>query len=58
MPLKWSEARSGLGDAKFTIRTAIRRMRSLSVDRRLPVLTTKPDSPAVLDKLSLRFTGM
>jgi bifunctional non-homologous end joining protein LigD len=58
MPLKWSEARSGLSNAKFTIKTAIRRMRSLSVDPLLSVLTTKPDLPAVLEKLSLRFTRM
>jgi bifunctional non-homologous end joining protein LigD len=57
MPLKWAEAGSKLDNRKFTIKTAIRRMRLLKVDPLRQVLKLKPDLSTALVRLSERLAG-
>lgn len=55
MPLKWSEGRAGLDNGKFTIRTAIKRMRSLKADPLRQVLELKPALSTALARLSTQL---
>jgi bifunctional non-homologous end joining protein LigD len=52
MPLMWDEVNSDLDPRKFTIKSAIERMEKLGSDPVLPVLETKPDLLAVLNRLT------
>jgi bifunctional non-homologous end joining protein LigD len=56
MPLKWSEVNNKLDPAKFTIKTAVARMKRLKQDPISRVLTEKPDLQAALQKLSERVS--
>lgn len=51
MPLRWSEATARLDPAKYTIKTAIRRLEKLG-DPLAPVLELEPDLAQVLARLS------
>ena len=55
MPLRWRELTSKLDPRKFTIKNAVKRMRSLQEDPLLKVLELKPDLHAALEHLAQRF---
>ena len=55
MPLRWSEVSSRLDPARFTLRTALARMRRLGADPLAPVLSERPDLAAALDRLRRRL---
>ena len=55
MPLRWSELTRGLDIRRFTIKNAVRRMRSLGEDPLRKVLELQPDLGRALDKLARRF---
>ena len=52
MPLRWSEINSKLSPAKFTIKTATRRMERLKEDPLLDVLEAEPDLATALARLA------
>ena len=52
MPLRWHEVNSRLRVERYAIRNAAKRMRALSADRLIEVLTEKSNLEAVLDALS------
>ncbi|MGE0353775.1 MAG: DNA ligase D [Gemmatimonadales bacterium] len=51
MPLRWSEVTRGLDIRKFTIRTAVQRMKRLKRDPVVEVLDLAPDLARVLERL-------
>lgn len=51
MPLGWKELTARLDPARFTIRTAVRRMERLGADPLSPVLGTTPDLAGALSRL-------
>jgi bifunctional non-homologous end joining protein LigD len=53
-PLAWKEVNGKLDMAKFTIRTALRRMENLGEDPIRPVLTLRPDLGAAIGRLADR----
>ena len=53
-PLDWKEVDATLELAAFTIRTMPERMRRRKKDPLLPVLTERPDLPAILERLHAR----
>ncbi|MDX1488720.1 MAG: DNA ligase D, partial [Acidiferrobacterales bacterium] len=55
MPLKWTELTARLAIGRFTIKTAIKRMRALKKDPLRPVLDMKPDLNAALEHLRKRL---
>jgi len=57
MPLEWKEVNQKLEIAAHTIFTAVKRMESLGRDPVRPVLETRPDLPAVLERLWARIHG-
>ncbi len=57
MPLHWSELDDNASNDRFTIRSAISRMRQLKVDPMAKVLTLRSDLLAALQKLSNRLGG-
>jgi bifunctional non-homologous end joining protein LigD len=54
MPLEWKEVSQKLDLSKHTIKTAPKRMEKLGRDPFVAVLETKPDLPAVLERLVKR----
>jgi bifunctional non-homologous end joining protein LigD len=56
MPLKWSEVTSKLNIARYNIKNAAKRMRSLKKDPLRAVLELKPDLNAALARLAQQFT--
>ncbi len=52
MPLQWDEVNDTLDPKAFTIKTAIERMDRLGTDPVAPVLESKPDLAAVLQRLA------
>ncbi len=55
MPLRWTELTARLTIRRFTINTAIKRMRTLKQDPLRPVLDMEPDLNAVLERLRKRL---
>lgn len=55
MPLAWREVNARLDPARFTIRTALRRMERLGRDPMAPVLGEKPDLATALERLGERL---
>jgi len=55
MPLRWTEVDGSLHPARFTIRSALRRMGRLGDDPLLPVLAIRPDLVAALARLRDRL---
>ncbi len=55
MPLSWSEVTAKLDPHKFTIRTAVARMKRLKADPLLPLLELKPDLFSALERLQGRL---
>ncbi|HUJ28326.1 MAG TPA: DNA ligase D [Myxococcales bacterium] len=55
MPLKWSEVNGKLDPSRFTIKTAVARMKRLKKDPIASVLGEKPDLQAALQKLAARL---
>jgi len=53
MPLEWDEVNDTLDPKTFTIRNALERMERLGADPCAPVLETKPDLAAILQRLSV-----
>jgi bifunctional non-homologous end joining protein LigD len=51
MPLRWSEVGARLDLARFTLRSALARMRRLGEDPLRPVLDATPDLLAALERL-------
>ena len=56
-PLRWSEVNGKLDPKKFTLKSLPARMKRLSGDPLLPVLTLSPDLPAALQRLAGRLKG-
>jgi bifunctional non-homologous end joining protein LigD len=54
MPLRWSEVGARLGPRRFTLATAVARMRRLGADPLAPVLDTVPDLLGALERLVRR----
>lgn len=54
MPLRWSEVTARLHVGRYTIKTAVRRMRTLGADPLRGVLEDRPDLGAALAKLGER----
>ena len=52
MPLRWTELTSKLDIKRFTIKNAVKRMRSLKSDPLLSVLTLRPDLGGALERLT------
>ena len=50
-PLHWDEVDESLDMRAYDMHTVVSRMEALGSDPMLPVLTTRPDLPAVLDRL-------
>jgi bifunctional non-homologous end joining protein LigD len=57
MPLRWSEVKAGLDIHRFTIASAVARMKKLKDEPLLKVLEDSPDLVAVLEALSGRLTA-
>ncbi len=57
MPLEWKEVNRKLEIGAHAIRTAVGRMEKLGRDPVRPVLETRPDLPAVLERLLRRVNG-
>jgi DNA primase len=55
MPLAWSEVTSKLDPRKFTMRTAVARMKRLKADPLRPLLELKPDLFGALERLQQRL---
>ena len=55
MPLLWSEVKSGLTNARFTIRNAVARLEKLGTDPLRPVIDLAPDLGAALERLAERM---
>jgi bifunctional non-homologous end joining protein LigD len=55
MPLKWEEVTPALEPRRYTIRTALQRMRQMKRDPMAPVLERKPDLAAALQRLERRI---
>lgn len=55
MPLRWTELTPRFHPRRFTIKNAVRRMRSLKDDPLLNVLALKPDLHAALEHLAQRL---
>src|SRR5256885_3947335 len=53
LPLHWGEVDQSLDPRNFTIKNALRRMETLGSDPCAPALTTVPDLPAILGRLSI-----
>lgn len=54
MPLAWKEVNASLDPRRYTIRTALRRMRRLGADPMAEVLREKPDLVGALARLAAR----
>ncbi|MEN8144743.1 MAG: DNA ligase D [Gemmatimonadota bacterium] len=54
-PLRWREVTSGLDMRRFTIRSVPKRLSRMTDEPMLPVLDLRPDLPAVLSRLGMRF---
>jgi bifunctional non-homologous end joining protein LigD len=54
-PLRWSEVRRTLDIRRFTIRTLPQRVRRMKDDPLRQVLESRPDLPAVLERLAARL---
>ncbi len=54
MPLQWSEVCEGLSAQAFTIKNAIKRLKSLQTDPFLPILSDTPKLKAALNRLGER----
>ena len=52
MPLRWSEINSKLSPAKFTIRTAPKRLERLGEDPFAGILEAEPDLATALSRLA------
>jgi bifunctional non-homologous end joining protein LigD len=55
MPLRWREVNAKLDVRKYTIGTAVARMKRLGEDPLRPVLELKPDLGVVLERLQGRL---
>jgi bifunctional non-homologous end joining protein LigD len=55
MPLAWNEVTSRLDIRRFTIKTALGRMRRLGADPLRPVLDIRPDLVRILEQLGARL---
>ena len=55
MPLRWEEVNARLRLGRFTIKTAVGRMRKLGDDPTWPVLTETADLAAALEALTRHF---
>ena len=55
MPLEWREVNARLDPRRYTIRTALPRMKKLGADPLAPLLELKPDLGAALDGLGKRL---
>jgi bifunctional non-homologous end joining protein LigD len=55
MPIEWDEVNGKLHNSNWTIANALKRMQKLQQDPVLPVLTTKPDLMAILERLNERL---
>ncbi|MEM7586199.1 MAG: DNA ligase D [Acidobacteriota bacterium] len=54
-PLLWDEVESGLDPRDFTIKTVPERFQKLGSDPLVPVLTTAPELPRILERLAERL---
>ena len=55
MPLRWSEVNAKLDPRKFTLKTAVARMKKLGTDPLAPVLTLQPDLHGALGRLAKKI---